>query len=284
MERGSLTRFYEPESAERDASAHWFLMAGSSIVVVELDGAYRLPSVRELGPLLPKIEKSFYLGRIDDRPCFAAEISEDPDLPPSLSLVGLRQIMGISEGGFPIEAISYASEIIHWEKTHRFCSCCGNRMEDGKGEYVKVCIACGLHSYPRISPAVIVGVRRERELLLVQAHRHRAGIYSNVAGFVEAGESLEQTVAREVEEEAGIRVKNIKYFGSQAWPFPSTLMIGFTAEYESGEIRKEEAEIRDAGWFPAEALPSVPDRYTIARQIIDYLRESILGKRESGEG
>ena len=280
MERDSRVRVRGSErGAEHDPqerAALWFLISGNRIVLSVRGGPRVLPSADELKTLLPGVEKSFYLGRIQGRPCYAAEVSEDTVLPTPLALVELRRYIASLEDALYREAAGYASEIIHWERNHRYCGRCGAAVRDGSGEYVKVCSECGLHSYPRISPAVIVGVRRGNELLLVQAHRHRAGMYSNVAGFVEAGESLEQTVAREVLEETGIRIRNIRYFGSQAWPFPSTLMIGFTAEYGGGEIRREEDEILDARWFAVDALPRVPERYTIARRIIDHLCDSAV--------
>ena len=134
--------------------------------------------------------------------------------------------------------------------------------------------ACGLASYPRISPAAIVAIVRRDEhgerILLARNHRFPPGRYSVLAGFVEPGESLEMCAQREVFEEVGIRIKNVRYFGSQPWPFPNSLMLGFTAEYESGEIRLEESELADAQWFSVSNFPSLPPKMTIARKLIDW--------------
>jgi NAD+ diphosphatase len=150
-------------------------------------------------------------------------------------------------------------------------------------ETAKKCPRCGLLSYPRIAPAIIVGVRKADRILLVRAHRHRSGLYSNVAGFVEPGETLEEAVRRELDEEVGLRVRGIRYFGSQPWPFPHSLMVGFTAVHAGGSIRIYEKEIADAGWFSPDELPRIPDPYTIARRLIDaVVREISTGLRQVG--
>ena len=134
-------------------------------------------------------------------------------------------------------------------------------------------------AFPRISPAVIVLVERDGQVLLARSPRFTANFYSVLAGFVEPGETLEDTVHREIEEEVGIKIRNVRYFGSQPWPFPDSLMIGFTAEYESGEIRIDKAEISEAGWFYPENLPAIPGKISIARRLIDWFIETGLQKK-----
>ena len=138
------------------------------------------------------------------------------------------------------------------------------------GERALQCTACGYLSYPRISPAVIVAVVRGKSILLARARRFPPGMYSVLAGFVEPGETLEECVVREVREETGVEVKNIRYFASQPWPFPHSLMVAFTAEHASGEIRVDPEEIVDAGWYTVENFPHVPDPMTVARRLIDW--------------
>jgi NAD+ diphosphatase len=138
------------------------------------------------------------------------------------------------------------------------------------GELAMECTACGQLSYPRISPAVIVAILRDEKILLARANRFPSGFYSVLAGFVEPGETLEQCAKREVREETGIEVKNLRYFSSQPWPFPHSLMVAFTAEYAAGEIRIDPSEIADAGWYSADALPLIPDPITVARKLIDW--------------
>jgi NAD+ diphosphatase len=165
-----------------------------------------------------------------------------------------------------------AWQIAHWDDTHRFCGRCGGRVERKSTERAKRCPDCELTTFPRVSPAVIVLVRRGRQALLARSARATAAgvpFYSTLAGFVEAGESLEETVVREIREEVGITVKDLRYFGSQPWPFPHSLMVGFFAEYDSGELKVDGEEILDARFFDANELPMIPPRLSIARHLID---------------
>jgi NAD+ diphosphatase len=141
--------------------------------------------------------------------------------------------------------------------------------EDATGERAKRCPACNLHAWPRVSPAVIARVTRGNEILLARGRRFPDPIYSVLAGFVDPGESLEEAVVREIREEVGVEVTDLCYFGSQPWPFPHSLMVGFTARWAGGEIRIDEEELVDAAWFDVDALPPVPPRLSIARRLID---------------
>jgi NAD+ diphosphatase len=162
-----------------------------------------------------------------------------------------------------------AVQIVAWDLTHRFCSRCATPTPPLAGERAKKCPACGLVSYPRLTPAVIVAVQRGNTILLARNAAFTAAFYSVLAGFVEPGETLEGTVRREIREEVGIEVRDIRYFGSQPWPFPHSLMIGFTANWAAGELRIDERELADAGWFAADALPTIPPKLSIARRLID---------------
>jgi len=170
--------------------------------------------------------------------------------------------------------IRRAAELEYFEESHQFCGFCGAPMEPA-AENSRICTQCGKQIWPRIQPAVITLVRKGEEFLLVHAYTLRPGIFGLVAGFVEVSENLEEAVQRELMEETGIKVKNIKYFGSQSWPFPTNLMIGFTADYESGEIRLQEEEIADGGWFSKDNLPHIPSKDSIARQLIDNFLASL---------
>lgn len=167
--------------------------------------------------------------------------------------------------------INRAFHLAHWDRNTTFCGVCAAPMERIPGEIAKQCTSCKTFSYPRISPAVIMAVVRDGKLLLAHSRRHPDELYSVLAGFVEAGETLEYAVSREVHEETGILVRNVIYFASQPWPFPNSLMVGFTAEYAEGEIRLEDNEIVTAGWFgPDELPPRIPDTYSIARRLIEW--------------
>ncbi|MGF1685378.1 NAD(+) diphosphatase [Photobacterium japonica] len=162
-----------------------------------------------------------------------------------------------------------ATQLSHMLHTQRFCAQCGSECQYGDAEVAMVCTGCHTPHYPRVSPCVIVAVRKDDKILLAQHPRHKTGMYTVIAGFVEAGETLEQCVAREIKEETGIEVDNIRYFGSQPWAFPSNLMMAFLADYASGELRPDYTELTDALWATAETLPEVAPKGTIARSLID---------------
>jgi len=154
-------------------------------------------------------------------------------------------------------------------------------MKNRVAERAKECPQCGLLHFPRLAPAIIVLIERGDQLLLARSRRFATGMYSVLAGFVEPGESLEEAVVREIKEEVSLSVKDIRYFGSQPWPFPHSLMIGFTATYAGGEISMEDEEIEDAGWFTVDRLPPLPGKISIARKLIDSFIEKQAVKNES---
>jgi NAD+ diphosphatase len=255
--------------AERREPAWWFAFQRNKLLV-------RMESYRVSLPCLVNFEElglnplcQHYLGRLDGRPCFAVEVAEETEPPSGMAFEGLRQVYGrLGDDLFWMAA--RAVQIVEWDKTHQFCGRCGVRMKTRPDERAKECPECGLLHFPRLAPAIIVLIERGDELLLARSRRFTTGMYSVLAGFVEPGESLEETVVREIKEEVGLSVEGIRYFGSQPWPFPHSLMIGFTATYASGEISVEESEIEDAGWFTVENLPPIPDKISIARKLIDW--------------
>lgn len=165
-------------------------------------------------------------------------------------------------------------------KTHKFCGQCGSKMDIVDWELATHCPSCGHRCYPRISPVVIVAIRNGEKILLAQGKRSTSGFFSVLAGFVESGETLEQAAHREVFEEVGVKIKNLKYFGSQPWPFPHSLMVGYTAEYDSGDIKICEKEILAADWFDLDSMPTVPSTLSIAGQLIEKTKVMMkLAKR-----
>jgi NAD+ diphosphatase len=161
-----------------------------------------------------------------------------------------------------------AAQVLEWDRAHRFCGVCGTPTEPVAHERSRRCPACGQVAYPRVSPAMMVLVWRPGEVLLARAPHFAPGMYSALAGFVEAGESIEQCVEREVAEEVGVRVTDLRYFGSQSWPFPHSLMIAFTARWAGGEIVPEPGEIEDARWYALDALPAIPPRFSVSGHLI----------------
>jgi NAD+ diphosphatase len=167
---------------------------------------------------------------------------------------------------------SRAAQVLEWDRAHRFCGACGTPTELVPHERARRCPACRHTAYPRLSPAMMALVWRQHEgrgeLLLARSPHYVPGVYSALAGFVEPGESLEECIHREVAEEVGLTVRNLRYYGSQSWPFPHSLMIAYTAEWAGGHIVKQADEIEDAQWFALDALPKVPPRFSIAGHLI----------------
>ncbi|NLL36971.1 MAG: NAD(+) diphosphatase [Fretibacterium sp.] len=163
-----------------------------------------------------------------------------------------------------------AYQYMYWLRHTRFCARCTTPLQLSRLDRGLCCPACGWTSYSTLVPAIIVAVERDGHLLLAHNVRMRPRIFSILAGFVEPGETPEQTVAREVMEEVGIEVQDIRYFGSQSWPFPSTLMLGFTARWRAGELRPDGVELDEAGWFTPETMPQLPSPVSISRRLIDH--------------
>ena len=200
------------------------------------------------------------------------ELAGPSPAPGDLSLMGLRDCFDCVTPQRYAD-LQRAFQLLHWRRTHRFCGACGRPLTRKPAETAMTCAACGLDGFPRVNPVVITRVTRGGRILLARRARGVLPFFSVIAGFVEAGETLEHAVAREIREEVGLEVANIRYFASQPWPFPNNLMIGFTAEYASGEIRVDGEEIGEAGWFDRGRLPPIPHPISISRWLIDdFLR------------
>ncbi len=254
-------------------SARWFIFSGHKLLVKLENGVPDIPVLQD-GPRNLGLEavRAQFLGTIDGEACYSADVPEFAEAPQEMLFSGLRGLYDTLDGALYRVAV-VAVQVVDWDRTHQFCGRCGEKTRYKEGERAKECPRCGLISFPRISPAVIVAVERGEKLLMARANRFPAAFYSVLAGFVEPGETLEETVVREVKEEVGIEVTDIRYFGSQSWPFPDSLMIGFTAQYAGGEICIDTTEIVDAGWFGADELPELPGKISIARQLIDWFVE-----------
>jgi NAD+ diphosphatase len=267
---------FEPEFSPAPAEAprdHCFAFQGPRLLVQVGAGTPRVPAFADLGAPARAFSWRQRFGSLDGRGCWAVCLPEGFTRIGGFELKGLRELFGAMDEEL-VWVAGRAGQLVNWHRSHRYCGRCGRPTEDHRGERAKICPACGLINHPRVSPAVIVAVVRNRRLLLAHAARFPFKFYSVLAGFVEPGEALEECVRREVAEEVGVSVKNIRYFGSQPWPFPDSLMVAFTAEHDAGEIRVDSAEIADAGWFPADALPEVPPKISIARRLIDWFVEN----------
>lgn len=216
-------------------------------------------------------QQGWYLGKWHGRPCFAyaLDTSEVNDI--NLEWVGFRDPRWAEDLELYQIAVK-AQHLLNWDRTTKYCGCCGSLYERKKDERGKKCPQCGNLQFPRISPAIIVGIKKGNEILMAHNSGFREGLYSVIAGFVEQGETLEMAVKREVYEEVGIKVKNIRYFQSRPWNSMDSLMLGFIADYESGEIKVDGKEIVDARWCDKEHMPTVlPDKISTAWHIINEI-------------
>ena len=250
-----------------DAPA-WFVVHPKGLVVHKEGATARLPNDAEIAQL--GVDRALAIDLDSGRAgsSLAAPIADGISIAAPFAVLGLRELFAfLGEPGFMLAG--RATQLIDWASTHRFCGRCATPTERVETERCMRCPACGLMAYPRISPAIIVLVRRGPEALLARNARFPGAFYSTLAGFSEVGETLEETLVREVREEVGIEVGNPRYFGSQPWPFPHSLMVGYTADWLSGEIKIDGKEIADAQWFRADALPKIPPKLSIARRLID---------------
>lgn len=262
-----FTPFFTAPGTE--APAKCFAFAGEELILT-LDNTLPAASLLELSAPL---HSEFDFGRLGTHNCRARRWGAGTVLPAGLQAVNLRAAFGlIPEADWFLAA--RAKHLAAWDLASRHCGACGSTTGIAPGEPAKLCPACGQRSYPQIAPAVMCLVRRENELLLARSAHFRPGMYSALAGFVEAGESVEACVHREVFEETGIRVSNLRWFASQPWPFPHSLMLAFHADYAGGEITPQPDEIEDARWFALERLPELPAPVSIAARLItDGIRE-----------
>lgn len=255
-----------------DHEAVWFVVRRSEILIEDAADGPRLPRGRGFPPI--EGAARHVLGSLREATAWGID-AESEDAPEGHRWVPLRGLFGqIDEVDWIVAG--RAEQIVAWDRTHRYCGRCGAETEPHKAERSRVCPRCKLLAYPRLSPATITLVERGDSVLLAHGRQFPGRFFSTIAGFVEPGENLEQCVVREVKEETGITVMDVKYFGSQPWPFPNSLMLGFTAKYAGGEIEIQESEIIEAGWFTPDALPPCPrGGMSIAGWLIeDWLRRS----------
>ncbi len=227
---------------------HFIFRAGELLVHSE---TLNLPGgTHGLAQALPDVEVAEWhpVGLWQAQYCCTTTVGLDMQPQAGYRFVGLRTLFGAVDDEF-LGLASRAAQIAEWARTHRHCGVCASPMQLASGERAFKCPSCGHLAYPRISPAMMVLIKKGNAALMAHHARSPAGRFSPLAGFLEAGESIEDAIHREVYEEVGLRVKNLRYFGSQTWPFPHSLMIAFTAEYESGEIRVDQTEITEARWF-----------------------------------
>jgi NAD+ diphosphatase len=268
---------YQPPES-RSEPALWFAFRKSEILVVSGADRPDLPCCMALDEHGLAPQRSQYLGLYGGRHCYAAAIDESLPLPAGWATLGLRDLFGLVETTLATLS-GRAYQILEWDRNHQFCSRCGARTQLRSDERSRTCPACQYTTYPPVTPAIMILVTHGRRLLLARKPAFPPGRYSALAGFVEPGEMLEDTVIRETREEVGVEIRNIRYFGSQPWPFPHSLMVAFTADYAGGDIRPDGVEIEEARWFELEELPKLPPSISISRRLI----ETVAARLARGE-
>jgi NAD+ diphosphatase len=248
----------------------WLIVQDQKLVVVPDGESFRLPSGDRPVKLDGALGEAIWLGTLGgNTECWVASLTRDAAVPEEFQRETLVPMAGTRLPDDLLSLGGMAMQALWWESTSGFCPRCGNTTERLPGEWGKRCPKCKYEHYPHLHPAVIVVVRDGDRVLLARKSIWAPGRYALVAGFVDNGESLEGCVAREVKEEVGVDVEDITYVGSQNWPFPSQLMVGFVATYAGGDIKVDPEELEDARWFSCSNLPSLPSRHSISRFLID---------------
>jgi NAD+ diphosphatase len=256
----------------REAVGDWLIVQEQRLLVLPDGDSFRLPSGTVPVELEAALGSPIWLGTRAGTECWVATIARDAPVPDTLRAETLVPMQGTRLPDDLLSLGGMAMQALWWEQTSGHCPRCGERTERLDGEWGKRCPGCRYEHYPHLHPAVIVLVKDGDRCLLARKAGWAPGRYALVAGFVDNGESLEGAVAREVKEEVGVDVTDIRYVGSQNWPFPSQLMVGFVAAYAGGEVTIDADELEDARWFPSDSLPGLPSRHSISRFIIDHYR------------
>jgi NAD+ diphosphatase len=252
-------------------AGHWIIVREQRLLVVPDGDTFRLPAGSDVSGLLGTAStQPLWLGTLADTECWVVSLPASVPLPAGLQAETLIPMQGTRLPDDLLSLGGMAMQALWWEETSGHCPRCGERTERLEGEWGKRCPRCRYEHYPHLHPATIVLVKDGNRCLLARKAGWAPGRYALVAGFVDNGESLESCVAREVKEEVGVDVTDIRYVGSQNWPFPSQLMVGFVARYAGGDLRIDADELEDARWFPSDQLPSLPSRHSISRFIIDH--------------
>ncbi len=265
MSKEYLPHFKPP--AQRSGAALWFAFHAGQVMVRMTDGVPAVLTCAHPADHGLEISQEHYLGTYGGEHCYAAELATEQIAPTGHALLGLRDLLGHVND--TLAGISgRAFQILEWNRNHRYCGRCGNETVPREDERARTCVPCKRTSYPPVAPVIMILITQGRKLLLARKVGWGNTRYSALAGFVEPGETLESTVIRETREEVGVEIKNIRYFGSQPWPFPNNLMIAFTAEYAGGPVTPDGVEIEEAAFFDADELPNLPPGISISRRMI----------------
>ena len=266
---------YDPSYIVSDLNTHTASSSGSPIsVFADAQGNIlckdhqpvltALPSAL----LTPYLSSAILIGSSPDTNWWVYRVYDGESLPSEYQLIHLRSIASSLSRDI-LGILGRAIQLVRFDLTTSYCGTCGVPNQMKNDELAKICPSCGLLTFPRLSPAVIVRITDGDKILLARSPHFPPGMYSVLAGFIEPGESLEVGIHREVFEEVGVKITDLRYFGSQPWPFPDSLMIGFTARHLAGDIRCDDIEIEDAGWYSRDQMPELPGPLSISRALID---------------
>ncbi|CAM3933833.1 NAD(+) diphosphatase [Rheinheimera salexigens] len=253
-------------------TAYW-LVVNKSKIKLTVNGEIPHGSFSQLA-LTAKAEQVCLLGTLAGQECYL--VIDHDQITDDMNFVTPREMLSLGEEAYSLAA--RATQVALFMQTHRFCGQCGSAMHLVNWELATLCHKCGHRCYPRIAPCVLIAVQREGQILLARSSRHKPGSFSILAGFVESAETLENAAKREVKEEVGVEITNLRYVGSQPWPFPHSLMAGFIADYVSGEIICQPEEIEEAYWYDVDKLPEVPAVETLSGLMIRQVQQMMTSK------
>ena len=263
------------EQLRQDEPAYWFVFCKDGLLLQRSeDGGVTVPFGKEPPVALGEWNTVHRLTPLDGKACRAVSTDHPVAEGRRYLMMGLRASFDVLPRELYIKA-GKGAEILYWDQNTKYCGVCGGPMKLHT-DISKRCTNCGKEVWPQLAIAIIVLVRRGDSILMVHAHNLRGKYYGLVAGFVETGETLEECVRRELMEETGVKVRNIRYFGSQPWPYPCGLMVGFYADYAEGELHLQRSEIAYGGWFSRDRLPDIPGKVSMARMLIDAWLEGRL--------
>jgi NAD+ diphosphatase len=275
MKRESIYSRYEPSvkpgSHDKDES-YWFIFKSDNMLINH-KSSLKIPFHNDLDEINLVPLRKHYMGTLNDHPVYVVEV--DPETEPwdGMEFMDLHSSYDVLDEDIYLLA-GRAVQIMNWDKNHMFCGKCGTETISMEDENAKICPECGFTSFTRISPAIITAIIKDDKILMAKHSYGLKNRYALVAGFLEAGETLEEAVKREVMEEVGLEVEDLQYFGSQPWPFPNSLMIGFTAKYAGGEIKVDGNEIVDAKWFDASEVSRFPSKISIASELVEWFLDN----------
>jgi NAD+ diphosphatase len=275
MKRESIYSRYEPSVKPRSHSedkSYWFIFKAENMLISP-KSRLKIPFHNDLDEIGIVPLMKHYMGTLDDHPCYVVEVDPEAEQYDGMEFMNLRATYDTLDEDIYLLA-GRAVQIMNWDKNHRFCGKCGTETRTLEDENAKVCPECGFTCFTRISPAVITAIIKNDKILMAKHSYGLKNRYTLIAGFLEAGETLEEAVKREVMEEVGLEVKDLEYFGSQPWPYPNSLMVGFTAKYAGGEIKVDGEEIVDAKWFDATEVSTFPSKISIASELVDWFLEN----------